>query len=218
MLSVYLLSQAGLLESFQRPCRVVGWPPGRLRADHQVAAELEEQRHQRGIAAVGEGGDALVGGQFGGRSGAEIERDAAEERLVVADVFGAEGLVGLLADGGQGGGVALRGVGGDVAVVLEVGGGGEDEGGGVVPSVRAVSKRASKRMAESATWPDREAPSLQLAWPHFRLAVNGAGLLDVTCTTMALAGWLAKTSRRHSMPSAVNSVVAMPVSRSSERL
>ena len=84
MLSVYLLSQAGLLESFQRPCRLAGCPPGRLRADHQVAAVLEEQGDQRRIVARGEGGDALVGGQFGGGRGAEIERHAAEERLVIA--------------------------------------------------------------------------------------------------------------------------------------
>src|SRR5947208_2083128 len=30
MLSVYLLSQAGALESFQTPCRLAGCPPGRL--------------------------------------------------------------------------------------------------------------------------------------------------------------------------------------------
>ena len=79
MLSVYLLSQAGLLESFQRPWRLAGWPPGRLERDHQVAAELEEQGDQRRVAAFGEGGDALVGGQLGGGRGAEVERDAAEE-------------------------------------------------------------------------------------------------------------------------------------------
>ena len=188
MLSVYLLSQAGLLESFHRPCRLAGWPPGRLARDHQVAAELKEQRDQRGIAAVGERGDALVGGQLGGRRGAEIERDAAEERLVIADVFGAERLVGLLADGGQAWRhCAARGR-RRRPVVLEVGGAGEDEGGGRAFGARSI--RSGRRSGWRSPPPGRTwaAPSLQLAWPHFRLAVNGAGLLDVRRTTMALAG------------------------------
>ena len=53
MLIVYLLSQGGLRLSFQMPCRLAGWLPGRLTGDQQVAAELEVERRQLRVVAVG---------------------------------------------------------------------------------------------------------------------------------------------------------------------
>ena len=163
MLSVYLLSQAGLLESFQMPLQVGGLAARAAGPDHQVAPVLEEQGDQGGVAAFVEGRDALVGGEFGGRRGAEVEGDAAEEGLVIADVFGAEGVVGFLAQRGEGGGVALLGIGGDVAVVLEIGGAGEDQGGGV----GAVDDR---RWSFTLTLPPRRAPAggLRSGWRYRR--------------------------------------------------
>src|ERR1035441_7867060 len=114
MLSVYLLSQAGVLESFQMPCRLAGWPPERL--------------EQGGIVAFGKSGDAFVGGPLGGGGGTEVERHAAEERLVILEVGGAQRVVALVADGGERGGVARLGIRRDVAEVDEVGGSGEDGG------------------------------------------------------------------------------------------
>ena len=53
MLIVYLLSQGGYSLSFQIPCRLAGWVPGRELRDQQVAPVLEiERRELRVVARV----------------------------------------------------------------------------------------------------------------------------------------------------------------------
>ncbi len=190
----------GLVGIVPDALQVGGLPAGTAGADHQVAAVLEEQRDQRRVVARGEGGDALVGGQFGGGRGAEVERHAAEQRLVIANVLGAQRVVTLVTERGEGGVVARLGVGRDVAVVLEVGGAGQDEGGGVgavASSVASSACRASRGALEADGGIGHLAGHGQLADPviaSWRGRSSGSpgtsapGLLDVSRTTIALAG------------------------------
>ena len=111
---------------------------GTAGADHQVAAELEEQGDQRGVAAVGEGGDALVGGKLGG---GRWRRDRARRGGRGPGDRGCARRGGrrrtCLPRAASVASLRCRGVGGDVLVVLEVGGGGQNEGGVGVPSLAA---------------------------------------------------------------------------------
>ena len=109
---------------------------GRLAAgaaggDHQVTAELEQQRHQLWIAAGGEGADAFIGGKRGGGRRAQVQRHAVEQALEVGYMLGAQGVEAGAAHRGQHGIVTRLGVGGDVLVVLEIGGARQNQGGGV---------------------------------------------------------------------------------------
>ena len=70
--------------------QVGGLTAGPRRGDHQVAAVLDVERGERGIGVRRVGRDALIGRQVGDRRRAEIDREAAEQPLVVGDVRGAE--------------------------------------------------------------------------------------------------------------------------------
>ncbi len=56
--------------------------------DEQIAAILEEQAHQRGILIGGVVPNTLVGGQILAAPRTQVERDAAEKRLVLGQVRG----------------------------------------------------------------------------------------------------------------------------------
>ena len=73
----------------------------------------------------------------------EIERDAAEERLMIGDVLGAESVEASCRGRGQGARASRAcGIGRDILVVLEIGGAGEDQGDAVgVLSTRLPSLR-----------------------------------------------------------------------------
>jgi len=99
----------------------VGWPLGRLPAIMTVPPNWE--------SSVTSAGSPLRGrtwryGSSVGRFAAGVAPRSSEGRggkrvLVVAEMCSAaERLIRLFADSGQGGGIALRRVGGDVAVVL----------------------------------------------------------------------------------------------------
>ena len=69
------------------PLEIQGLRAGAGASDEQVAAILEQQRRQRGIAGRAKGRDARVGGEFlFRRVAAEVERNAVEQRGVVRDV------------------------------------------------------------------------------------------------------------------------------------
>ena len=84
-----------------------------------------------GVVAGGEILDALVGGEFGGRGGAEIEIHAVEEALVLFDVRVAESGEGFLFGGDDGFCCELVRVAGDIFVALVAGGCGYEERGGI---------------------------------------------------------------------------------------
>src|SRR5581483_11096959 len=77
--------------------------------------------------------DPRVGGLGGSGGPAEVERDPAEQPTVIVQVGPEQRLERLAGDGAEGGGAPGRGVGADVAIVLEAGGGGQDEDGRIGP-------------------------------------------------------------------------------------
>ena len=96
MLSVYLLSHGGCVGIVPEALQIGRLPAGAAGPDQQVAAELEDAAPPAtGSLPVAKCGDALVGRQFGGSGVPKIERDAAEELLMIGDVLGAERVVAL---------------------------------------------------------------------------------------------------------------------------
>ena len=81
---VYLLPHGGDMLSFQRPCRFARLRTGARAGNQQVAAVLKIERGETGIVAIAERTHALVRRDALRRP--EIERDAIEQLLIVADV------------------------------------------------------------------------------------------------------------------------------------
>ena len=79
MLMVYLLPHGGFIESFQRPCKFAGWPPGRELEIKQITAKLEIKRGQLRVVALGEMRDAFVRRQFHGIGFAQVQFHPAEQ-------------------------------------------------------------------------------------------------------------------------------------------
>ena len=129
--------RVGIVPQALQVGRLAAGPAAR---DHQVAAELEEQCHQRGIAAVGEGGDAFVRRQF---AAGGVRRDRARRggrALMVGDVLRAQRVVSSCRGRRPDCWTRAVRVGRDIVVVLEIGSAGQDQGGCRSRSVRAFAK------------------------------------------------------------------------------
>ena len=187
-------------------------------ADQQVAAVLEDQRGQVRIVAVGELGDALVGRLVGGRRAAEVERHAAEQRLVIGEVRGREllprlagrRLAAIAAQRSAGSAVMSRKFLKFVAAtsrmisVFAPATRSPSCSAVTVPPSAAIAARLSNRMPSASTWPRKTSvwlPSTVVceSWCGLvRRTTQSSlpGLSAVIRTQTAWSGCEANTSRR----------------------
>ena len=185
MLSVYLLSQAGVLRVVPEALQVGRLPAGAAGADHQVAAELEDQCDQRRI--VRRWRRRRCARRSAVRAAGEVPRSSVTRRKSAwwSAMCSARSVSKLFPRAPPAPPRSAHAGRPRHPVGLEIGGAGQDQGGGVgagdqqfavsqfLFAARTVAfRRASYRMAESATWPVIE--SRRDARGHFGVGMGAA--------------------------------------------
>ena len=87
---MYFESHDGLSESFQMPCRLAGWVPGREDEISRYRPYWNSSAENCGSLTLAVLGDPHVGRLVGRGRAAEVERRAPEQPLVVRDVPAAQ--------------------------------------------------------------------------------------------------------------------------------